>query len=389
MVYAGRKARAALRRAGSVDSRDSRIKQTQQQQDSQSPSPRPGSSHALRISLQGLNRNVLKQSLGQLLQGKLDEASSDTDSLEIVVSGQLRLQSSPSPRHRAASPSPTPQQRQHVTSTGSNGSDGSLGSSTIRRFEQQLNATREAVAAAAERAGRAPLQGVLRDMQSMITRMEAICAAEGNADASAAAVCSSPKRGSPHQSPHAQHQQQMQSPQQQSKHYWSPTANSAARGRSPVPHMIASSAQRLTYSTSRRPGSAGSSLGEWQEPQINGQSPRGAGAGLLQPCSSAFARNRSPRRQGQGQGPKVKSPDKHKLRGRLHWIQDRLAKLEVRREAQTDGLKANACLVTACVGTSTGCSMPGGTCVYGLGACRGCSLLQCGISIQSAVNQRI
>jgi hypothetical protein len=352
-----------------VDSRDSPIKQTQQQQDSQSPSPRPGSSHALRISLQGLNRNVLKQSLGQLLQGKLDEATSDTDSLEIVVSGQLRLQSSPSPRHRASSPSPSPQQRQHVTSTGSNGSDGSLGSSTIRRFEQQLNATREAVAAAAERAGRAPLQGVLRDMQSMITRMEAACTAEGNGDAAAAAACGSPNRASPrqhyrhspHHSPHAQYQQHMQSPQQQSKHYWSPTANSAARSRSPVPHMTASSPQHLTYSTSRRPGSAGSSLGEWQEPQSRGHSPRGASAGLLQPCASAFARNRSPRRQGQGPGSKVKSPDKHKLRGRLHWIQDRLAKLEVRGDAQT-GWFESRCMPDDCLLSvwCAGCSLPGG-----------------------------
>lgn len=268
------------------------------------PSSRPASSQALRISLQGLNSSVLKQSLGQLLQGRLDDAAAaaDTDSLEIVVSGQLRLQSPT----RQRSPSPHARERQHAASNSSSGSRDSPGSGTIRRFEEQLLATREAVAAAAERAGRAPLQGVLRDMQSMITRMEAVCSS-GEGEAGACSPQGQRTQGrSSGQSPHHQ------SPVKQ--HHRSPCAGPVSRGCSPG----GSPGQRLTYAAGRRPASAGGC--DWQ----GGQAYHAAGAEQLR-CSSAFARARSPHRQG----PKVKSPDRHKLRGRLHLIQDRLAKVEV------------------------------------------------------------
>jgi hypothetical protein len=167
------------------------------------------------------------------------------------------------------------------------------------------------VTAAATTAGRAPLQGVLRDMHSMISRMEAVCT---NSWQEAAAASASPQKAAPQQGHRqsTQHQSAQQYLQQKG-------ASAAGRSRSPAP-VVAS--QRL-HGSPWRPGSAGS-MSDWQQQTRTG-SP--------QPCAQAYNRSRSPRRQPAPASPAkapMRSPDRHKLRGRLRQVQDRLAKLEVR-----------------------------------------------------------
>jgi len=274
---------------------------------------------SLRISLQGINSNVLRQSLG-MLQGQLDAGEVEGDTVDIVVSGQLCLQRSPSPPHHHHHPQqqvrqPAPQQqqrrqqqqqqvsqRQHRRSSSANG-----GCDVVRHFDEQLQATKAAVAAASAGAGRAPLQSVLREMQSMIARMEAVCCRD-----------EAPGSGRP----------LTQQAQQECKQS---AATQAAQGQQPR-HLRASPAHNghssspdmppRAYCNQRRPGSAGS-ITDWQQQAAC--------------CSPAFARSRSPRRQLMvgGQGGKLRSPDRHKLRGRLHTVQDRLARLEVSRAYTT------------------------------------------------------
>jgi hypothetical protein len=172
------------------------------------------------------------------------------------------------------------------------------------------------VTAAATTAGRAPLQGVLRDMHSMISRMEAVCTNswQEGAAAAAAAAGASPQKAAPQQGHRqsAQHQPAQQCLQQKG-------ASAAGRSRSPAPNMAA----QLLHASPWRPGSAGS-MSDWQQQ---------TGTGSPQPCAQAYSRSRSPRRQPAAASPAkslMRSPDRHKLRGRLRQVQDRLAKLEVR-----------------------------------------------------------
>jgi hypothetical protein len=288
-----------------------------------SGSSRPGSApagNALRISLQGLNKSVLQQSLGQLLlQSQLEGAEADAgNSLEIVVSGQLRLQ--PSPRR-----SPSPHHHQCAASDGgSSSSSGGSSADVIRHFDSQLRATQAVVAAAAASAGRAPLQSVLKDMQGVVSRMEAVCGTAEQNHSPASGPRPSPKKhssisqqGPPRRSP-GHHSSQQQ-------HTRSPQTHPVPRSRSPIPSMTP---QRL-FSSPRRPGSAGSVFGtDWQQHQQH-QQQQGSPSGLSQPCTPAFARSRSPRRRPPPAGLTLKSPDRNKLRGQLHQVQDRLAKLEV------------------------------------------------------------
>lgn len=289
---------------------------------------------------------MLKQSLGQLLEGQLgqqgdaaDDGSAGRlgDSLEIVVSGQLRLASPPRQR------TPSPHRGHQLASAGgashhSSGSNGGGGSDAhIRHFDEQLEATRAAVTAAAASAGRAPLQGVLRDMHTMVARMEAVCSnswQQGGTPGSAAAP-----GGPSHQkqdSPVCRQQQQQGASQcmyQVHNQYMNPTIVSAAHSRSP--HRVSASSQGGSPAHYSSPQRLASSLG--------GGCPRTPTA-----CSPGRS---SPRRQAPPapmpqQGPgKLRSPDRHKLRGRLHQVQDRLAKLEV-----SVGLWAPAVHAWVCLG---------------------------------------
>lgn len=254
-----------------------RQEQEQQNQQSQLPpskapdtklSGRADAGGGLSISLQQLGPAVLRQSWA-MLQGQQQHGDDDDDdadgSVDIVVSGQLHLQRSP--KHRIPSPS-QPQQ------TGSSSS-----SNAIKRFDKQLEATRAAVAAAAATAARAPLQGVLKEMQSMIAHMEAVCCTGGSESASHNAT---PREG--HEQPHCQSA-------------WQEHAAAGRRNGAPAKGCSSSSPQ------------------DWHQ----------------QPCDSAYVRHspRSRRLAANQGGSKPRSPDRHKLRGRLHQVQDRLSKLEV------------------------------------------------------------
>lgn len=253
---------------------------------------------------------MLQQSLNLLQSGQhqLAAAQQGADALEIVVSGQLCLAPSPTGRQRApplsnirtAFPERRQQQAGEKAPDCSSAGGNSVSSNVILHFEKQLEATKAAVAAAEARAGRpgVPLQGVLRDMQSMVARMEAACGSAGGGvqdPSTAVGTHSPPPRGDAALRRSVQHQaKQMPSPQ---------------RCRSP-----------------RRPGTASAVADGW-----NQQQHQQAAVSTSQPCSPAFSqRNRnSPFSSPHADSKFTRSPDRHKLRGRLHLVQDRLAKLEV------------------------------------------------------------
>lgn len=240
----------------------------------------PQSQPTVNMAVTGLQG--LQQGLAAALAGGAKPAATGSDDVEILISGQVRLQCSPVRQRPGSAAAAVDGGSAAVSRT-------AAGTPDRRQWgKSDPDAAAEAFAAQAK-----PLQDALRDVHSMIAEMESLCQNGGSANAGSC---------------------------------------STGTGRA-LAHKIAPAVAAAVVKACR-----GNEKQQLQD---------GFAAVQLQ--------GKGPGRQLQAK-QQPRSPDKHKLRGQLHGVQERLVKLEVKMNQAAAMQEDPCCCNSAAAGISRAAS---------------------------------